>query len=176
MNEGFFTNRTKGNIDMSAGTIESICISCRKGIVKKPVDEAEFRVDYGIEGDAHAGDWHRQISLLPKESIERVREEIPNLADGAFAENLITAGIDLGALQIGTQLRINDEVLLEVTQIGKECHTACAIQTLTGDCIMPREGIFCRVLHGGRVLPGMSIELLPQRHREHREHIKDVSR
>ncbi len=151
---------------MSSGTIESICISRKKGVVKKPVDEAVFRTNHGIEGDAHAGDWHRQISLLPEESIEGVREHIPNLTDGAFAENLITAGVDLGALHVGTQLLINGEVRLEVTQIGKECHTACAIRTITGDCIMPREGVFCRVLHGGRVVSGMPIKLQPQGYRE----------
>ncbi len=141
-------------------TIEAICISAKKGRIKKPVPEAEFRKNHGIVDDAHAGDWHRQVSLLPLESINMMREQIPNLADGAFAENLITARLDYAEVQVGSRLRLGNEILLEVTQIGKECHTACAIRTRTGGCIMPREGVFCRVLEGGHLPPGAPVELL----------------
>lgn len=139
--------------------VEAINISSKKGIVKKPVPRAEFRENFGIVGDAHAGDWHRQVSLLPLESIEEVRKMIPNLADGAFAENIIVSGVDFGSIQVGSQLFIGRDILLEVTQIGKECHTGCAIRTITGDCIMPREGIFCRVIHGGEMQPGDGVRL-----------------
>ncbi len=140
-------------------TIEAICISTRKGRVKKPVQQAEFREKHGIVSDAHAGDWHRQVSLLPLESINLMREKIPNLADGAFAENLITRGLDYTHVDIGTRLQLGADVVLEVTQIGKECHTACAIRTMTGDCIMPREGVFARVIQGGELAPGDKVEL-----------------
>jgi len=143
------------------GRIEAICISREKGTVKETVTQAELRVKHGIVGDAHAGDWHRQVSLLPSESIAKVREMMPELADGAFAENLVTTGVDLAHVRIGDQVTIGDDVLLEVTQIGKECHQGCAIRQITGDCIMPREGIFCRVLNGGNIQPGSSATLNP---------------
>ena len=143
------------------GRIEAICISREKGTVKETVTQAELRVKHGIVGDAHAGDWHRQVSLLPSESIAKVREMMPELADGAFAENLVTSGVDLAHVQIGDKVAIGTEVLLEVTQIGKECHHGCAIRQITGDCIMPREGIFCRVLNGGHIQPGSSATLNP---------------
>lgn len=136
------------------GYVEAICISHKKGIVKKEIPEANFIENFGIEGDAHAGDWHRQVSLLCGESIDRMKEIIPSLAKGAFAENVIVRGIDFSRIEIGDEIRIGDNVVLEITQIGKECHTACAIKTLTGDCIMPREGLFARVLNGGKVVPG----------------------
>jgi len=141
------------------GRIEAICISREKGTVKDTVTEAELRVKHGIVGDAHAGDWHRQVSLLPSESIAKVRQMMPDLADGAFAENLVTSGVDLAHVRIGDKVAIGDDVLLEVTQIGKECHHGCAIRQITGDCIMPREGIFCRVLQGGHIQPGSSASL-----------------
>ena len=143
------------------GRIEAICISREKGTVKKTVTVAELRVEHGIVGDAHAGDWHRQVSLLPSESIAKVRAMMPDLADGAFAENLVTSGVDLAHVRVGDKVAIGDDVLLEVTQIGKECHHGCAIRQITGDCIMPREGIFCRVLSGGRIQPGVSATLSP---------------
>ena len=143
------------------GRIEAICISREKGTVKETVTRAELRVKHGIVGDAHAGDWHRQVSLLPSESIAKVRDMMPELADGAFAENLVTSGVDLAHVRIGDQVSIGDDVLLEVTQIGKECHHGCAIRQITGDCIMPREGIFCRVLNGGHIQPGFSATLNP---------------
>ena len=143
------------------GRIEAICISREKGTVKQTVTGAELRAGHGIVGDAHAGDWHRQVSLLPSESIAKVRALMPDLAAGAFAENLITSGIDLGRVQVGDKVSLGNGVLLEVTQIGKECHQGCAIRQITGDCIMPREGVFCRVLSGGRIEPGVSASLDP---------------
>ena len=142
------------------GRIEAICISPQKGTVKERVPAAELRAGHGIVGDAHAGDWHRQVSLLPGESIEKVRAMIPDLDDGAFAENLVTRGLDLGSVKVGDRIAIDDAVLMEVTQIGKECHHGCAIREITGDCIMPREGIFCRVLVGGEVATGSGLRMV----------------
>ena len=139
----------------------AVCISEQKGTQKHPVSEGAFRPDHGIVGDAHAGNWHRQVSLLGVESVRKVQAQIDfPLAPGAFAENLLTEGICLYELPVGTRLRIGPAVC-EVTQIGKECHQGCAIRRLTGDCVMPREGIFVKVLTGGVVRPGDSIEVLP---------------
>ena len=133
--------------------VEAVCLSHKKGIVKKEQQQVEMRENWGIDGDAHAGDWHRQVSLLAGESIDNVKEILPTLKNGAFAENIITRGIDLNALQIGDRLQVGDQVVLEITQIGKECHNSgCAIKKATGDCIMPREGIFSRVIKGGTVV------------------------
>ncbi len=141
------------------GLIEAICISAEKGVVKKPVDEITLRHSWGIEGDAHAGDWHRQVSILAGESIDRMRRKLPELDHGMFAENIVTRGIDLSVLTIGDSLLIGDDIVLEITQIGKECHNAgCAIQSATGECIMPKEGLFCRVVQGGKITPGMAVE------------------
>ena len=141
-------------------TIEAVCVSHKKGIVKKEQEGIELKKSWGIEGDAHAGDWHRQVSLLAGESIDQVKEILPALKNGAFAENIITRGIDLSILGIGSKLRLGDGVLLEITQIGKECHNSgCAIKKATGDCIMPREGIFAKVLEGGKIVPGDDIVL-----------------
>ena len=132
--------------------IEAVCLSHKKGIVKKEQQQVEMRENWGIDGDAHAGDWHRQVSLLAGESIDNVKEILPTLKNGAFAENIITRGIDLTTLTIGDRLQVGDQVVLEITQIGKECHNSgCAIKKATGDCIMPREGIFSRVIKGGTV-------------------------
>lgn len=139
------------------GYIEAICISHKKGIVKKEIPNAQLKKDWGIVGDAHAGNWHRQLSLLAGESIDNVKEKIPSLAKGAFAENIITRGINLLDLKIGDRILINENIKIEITQIGKECHTACAIKTITGDCIMPREGIFARIIEGGEIKPGDTI-------------------
>jgi MOSC domain-containing protein YiiM len=139
------------------GTVRAICISGAKGERKRPIREAELRREHGIVGDAHAGPWNRQVSLLPSESIERMRRLIPDLADGDFAENVITSGVGLAGVRVGERIRAGRAVVLEVTQIGKECHEACAIREKTGDCIMPREGIFCRVVAGGTLRPGDSI-------------------
>ncbi|MBU0729122.1 MAG: MOSC domain-containing protein [Proteobacteria bacterium] len=132
--------------------VEAVCISKKKGVVKREQVEAILKADWGIENDAHAGDWHRQISLLAGERIDSVREKLPTLKNGAFAENIVTRGIDLANLTIGDRLRIGETAVLEITQIGKECHNSgCAIKKLTGDCIMPREGLFGKVINGGAI-------------------------
>ena len=141
------------------GTVEALSISTGRGMVKEPVSEAEFIAGHGISGDAHAGDWHRQVSLLPGESIDRMKESMPEIAQGAFAENIITRDLDLSLIHVGDTIVINNEVVLEVTQIGKECHSACAIQEATGECIMPVEGVFVRVIRGGAVKQGDPIIL-----------------
>lgn len=139
------------------GLVQAICISRNKGETKDPIERARFRAGHGIVGDAHAGPWHRQVSLLADESIETIRRVIPDLADGAFAENVVTSGIELVSLPIGARLRLGDDIVLEVTQIGKECHNSCAIRQKTGDCVMPREGIFCRVIRGGDLTVGEAV-------------------
>ena len=127
------------------------CISEKKGTVKKEVSEIICKKDFGIVGDAHAGNWHRQISLLAKESVDKIRNKINyDLKPGIFAENILTEGIVLYDLSIGTKLKINS-VIMEVTQIGKECHETCEIRKIIGDCIMPKEGIFCKVLTDGTI-------------------------
>ena len=134
--------------------VVSVNISEKKGTLKKPVPEIELKLRHGIVGDAHAGDWHRQISLLAEESVDTMRALSPIPLDpGVFAENINTVGIDLKHLPVGTRLRIG-ETEVEVTQIGKECHKDCAIRQQIGDCVMLREGIFARVLMGGAVRPG----------------------
>jgi MOSC domain-containing protein YiiM len=150
-----------GSEGLTMARLEAICISGEKGTVKSPVPTASVRTDHGIVGDAHAGPWHRQVSLLARESIARLRAIYPEIADGAFAENLITSGIDWRRATVGDRVRIGDDVLLEVTQVGKECHSGCVIREMTGDCIMPREGIFCRVLAGGDIRPGDDVTRLP---------------
>jgi MOSC domain-containing protein YiiM len=142
------------------GIIRAINISPKKGTVKQPVPTAQLLVEHGIDGDAHAGKWHRQVSLLPHESIEAVRAQLPELADGAFAENIVTQGLNLAGVSVGDQIEAG-EALLEVTQIGKECHQGCVIREVTGDCIMPREGIFCRVIRGGAIAPGTTLACRP---------------
>ncbi len=136
------------------GTVVAVCTSDKKGIRKRDVGEAQLKVNWGIEGDAHAAKWHRQVSLLAMESIDKMRQKGLNVGPGSFAENLTTQGIDLLALPIGSRVRIGSEVELEVTQHGKLCHERCAIYYAAGDCVMPREGIFARVLKGGRVKAG----------------------
>lgn len=144
--------------NQGVGFIESVCISKAKGTVKTVVRQISLRPDWGIEGDAHAGDWHRQVSILAGESIDRMRKKMPELTHGMFAENIVTRGIDLSGLIIGDSLLVGDDVVLEVTQIGKECHDSkCAIQRATGECIMPKEGIFCRVMRGGAIKADMNI-------------------
>lgn len=140
--------------------IVAVNISEKKGVIKKPVDQIKLIEDFGIEGDAHAGKWHRQVSLLGVESIDKMkRAGIEDLFFGVFAENITTEGIDLYSLPIGTKLRVG-EAVLEVTQIGKDCHGGCEIRRKVGDCVMPREGIFSRVVKGGIVKPGDDIELV----------------
>jgi len=133
------------------GRVEALCISEKKGQRKTPVDAAIFIADRGIESDAHAGPWHRQVSLLSAEDIETVRKKLPDVRPGDFAENVIVSGLDLGALGLGTRLQLGEEVVVSITQIGKNCHTPCRIYHLTGDCIMPRLGVFARVEAGGEV-------------------------
>jgi len=137
--------------------IRSVNISEKKGTVKTPIESGRFELNLGLVGDAHSGSWHRMVSLLAEESIEKVRHMgLPELKAGDFAENLTTEGIVLHTLPIGTQLRIG-QTLMEVTQIGKECHAGCEIRNKVGDCVMPREGIFCRVLEAGDVKAGDDI-------------------
>lgn len=137
--------------------IKAVCISENKGERKKPVEAVELRENHGIVGDAHAGDWHRQVSLLAQESIDKMRALGLDVTAGDFAENITTVGIDLVSLPIGSRLKAG-ETLLEVTQIGKECHTRCAIFYQAGDCVMPKEGIFVKVITGGTIKPGDEIE------------------
>jgi MOSC domain-containing protein YiiM len=144
---------------MSAEVI-AVCISTNKGERKKPVAAVELRENHGIVGDGHAGEWHRQVSLLAMESIAKMQKMGLDVDTGDFAENITTRGIDLPALPVGTRLAMGATVI-EVTQIGKECHTRCAIFYQAGDCVMPKEGIFARVLQGGMVKPGDGIEVLP---------------
>ena len=139
--------------------VTSVNISEKKGTVKHPVEEARLLPRHGIVGDAHAGDWHRQVSLLAEESVDQLREALPQLKPGAFAENIDTVGIDLKSLPVGTRLRIG-EAEMEVTQIGKECHGGCAIKKAAGRCVMPTEGIFAAVLKEGTVRAGDVIEII----------------
>lgn len=142
------------------GTVVAVCLSEKKGTTKHQVPEGVLKTDFGLEGDAHAGEWHRQVSLLAEESIEKMRSEGLDIGYGDFAENITTRGLVLHELPVGTQLKIGSEVLLEITQIGKECHHGCAIAQKVGHCIMPREGVFAKVLRGGRVRPGDEITVL----------------
>ena len=142
------------------GKIKAISVSTKKGTKKTNVPEANLKVDFGIEGDAHAGDWHRQISLLASESIDKMIEQGANVSPGDFAENITTEGIVVAKLPIGSKLKIAETVELEVTQIGKECHSHCEIFHQVGDCIMPREGIFTKVITAGTIKVGDTIEIL----------------
>ena len=139
------------------GKIQAVCISDVRGIAKRVVPEGLFKVDWGIEGDAHAGHWHRQVSLLGLESIEDFRRRGGNVEFGAFGENLVVDGFVFSSLPVGTLLRCGD-VLLEITQIGKACHSHCAVYEAVGDCIMPREGVFAKVLEGGVIRIGDEME------------------
>ncbi|MGV1100218.1 MOSC domain-containing protein [Thiovibrio sp. JS02] len=136
--------------------IISVNVSLSKGIGKKAVQQVDLRPEHGITGDAHAGAWHRQISLLAVESIEEMNARGASLKPGDFAENITTQGIDLPSLPVGTRLVVG-EVELEVTQIGKKCHSKCAIHKTVGDCVMPKQGIFAQVIRGGRLSAGQEI-------------------
>ena len=139
----------------------SINISGKKGVRKKTVDEAVLKENYGIEGDAHAsGKWHRQISLLALESIKKMRDKGLNVNPGDFAENITTGGVELLSLPVGTRITLGKDVELGISQIGKTCHTRCAIYNQAGDCVMPKEGIFAKVLKGGLVKKGDKIKVL----------------
>jgi MOSC domain-containing protein YiiM len=139
------------------GRVVAVSVSDRKGVKKRNIDAGRLIENFGLAGDAHAGDWHRQVSLLGVESIAKIRAKGINVAPGDFAENITTEGISLWQLPLGTRLKLGDEVLAEVTQIGKQCHNRCAIFHQVGDCVMPREGIFARVIKGGRVRPGDAV-------------------
>lgn len=140
--------------------IVSIAVSKKKGTRKTVVEEASLIQDFGLEGDAHAGAWHRQVSFLAAESIEKARKQGLDVTFGDFAENIATSGIDWQKIPVGTQLKLGDSALVEVTQIGKECHHKCAIYYMAGDCIMPKEGIFARVLKEGKIHHGDRICIL----------------
>lgn len=142
-------------------SVVAVCVSEKKGTMKHPVEYIEVRRQHGILGDAHAGNWHRQISLLARESTDKMRAKFPDIPIGAFAENILTEGIQLCTLPIGTRLAVGD-TLLEVTQIGKECHADCAIRKQVGDCVMPREGIFAIVLREGTIKSGDKIVVNPE--------------
>ena len=139
------------------GVIQSLCVSEQKGTPKDSVPGVTLRADHGIEGDAHAGFDHRQLSALAFESVERMARKLPDLAPGDFGENLVTVGVDWQSLSVGDRVRLGHSVIAEVTQHGKECHTRCAIYYSAGECIMPTEGVFLRVLSDGTVAPGDSI-------------------
>ncbi len=141
------------------GIVRAVCISPAKGTQKTNVGSAEFIEEFGIKGDAHAGKWHRQVSLLSNEKIEAFRARGAEVKDGAFGENLVVEGFDFKNLPVGTRFQCND-VILEMTQIGKECHHGCEIFQKMGDCIMPREGVFARVLHGGTISSGDELYIL----------------
>lgn len=142
------------------GKVIAVNISRKKGVPKETIEQGEFKVDHGLVGDAHAGNWHRQVSLLGIESINKMKAlGIEGLCTGIFAENLTTEGIELWKLPVGTKLRIGD-TLQEVTQIGKECHVKCAIFQKVGTCIMPTEGIFTKVLKDGIIKAGDEIEVI----------------
>ncbi len=140
--------------------VVAVCTADSTGQRKKEVPAARLLPEWGIEGDAHASDWHRQVSLLARESIDKMINQGLKVGPGDFAENITTEGINLVDLSLGTVLKIGSGVELEVTQIGKECHDRCAIYHQAGDCVMPREGIFARVLNGGEIKPGDEIELV----------------
>lgn len=136
------------------GRLLEICVSRKRGTPKEPVGKAELKEGWGILGDAHAGSWHRQVSLLAYEKIQAFREKGAEVDDGAFGENLIVEGIDLRSCPVGTRFRIGTEAVLELSQLGKECHSHCSIYQTMGDCIMPREGVFAEVIRGGCIQNG----------------------
>jgi MOSC domain-containing protein YiiM len=140
--------------------IVSIAVSKKKGTPKTPVEEAFLSKDHGLEGDAHAGPWHRQVSLLASESIEQANARGLDVGFGDFAENIATVGVDWKTLPIGTRALLGERVMIEITQIGKECHNRCAIYYKAGDCIMPREGVFARVLAEGRIKCGDPVKII----------------
>lgn len=146
------------------GRIEAICISTARGTQKRPVGSAEFVADWGIRGDAHGGHWHRQVSLLSADRIDAFRARGAQVENGAFGENLVVRGFDFSTFPVGTLFKSGD-VLLELTQIGKECHQHCAIYQAVGDCIMPREGVFARVIRGGIARTGDELVLAERRER-----------
>ena len=144
------------------GKIIAVCISPKRGTQKENVTKAKFIENFGIENDAHAGNWHRQVSLLSYDKIKAFNEKGAQVTDGAFGENVVVEGIDFSSLPVGTRLVCND-VVLEITQIGKECHHHCQIYAKMGDCIMPREGVFAKVLVGGEIKKGDEMTIVSSR-------------
>ncbi|MEQ8169034.1 MAG: MOSC domain-containing protein [Candidatus Eremiobacterota bacterium] len=140
--------------------IIAVCISKEKGTAKKEIPEGILIENFGLKEDAHGGPWHRQVSLLASESIEKIRNKGIDLPSGVFGENIVTEGIELISLPVGTKLKLGNTAICEVTQIGKECHSPCIIYHTVGDCIMPREGIFVRILSGGTIKHGDNIEIV----------------
>lgn len=142
--------------------IRSVCVSARKGERKKPVEAVVLREDYGIEGDAHAGSG-RQVSLLALESLERMREKLATITPGDFAENLNVQGLNELGLTVGSRIKAGETVILEITQIGKKCHdSGCAIMRAVGTCVMPKEGLFAKVVRGGALRAGDRLDVLPK--------------
>ena len=141
------------------GKIMAVCISEKRGTQKKNIEKVRLIENFGLEGDAHGGNWHRQVSLLSYEKVRAFEEKGISVEDGAFGENLLVEGFDFKTLPVGTRFRCG-EALLEMTQIGKECHSHCEIYQAVGDCIMPREGVFARVLHGGEIQIGDELEIV----------------
>ena len=142
------------------GWIVAVSVSLKKGVKKTNIQSGELIENYGLENDAHAGDWHRQVSLLAKESISRIREKGIDVKPGDFAENVTTEGIRLWGFPVGARMKLGSEALVEVTQIGKKCHNRCAIFHQVGDCVMPKEGIFARVIKRGEVKPGDFVQVV----------------
>ena len=142
-----------------AGEVIAVCTSAEKGVRKQSVASIELEVGTGVVGDAHSGAWHRQVSLLPGEAVDELRQVLPNLKAGDFAENILTRGLDLKSLPVGTVISVG-EALLAVTQIGKKCHNDCEIKRLVGKCAMPSEGIFTVVIRGGEVRPGDEVHVM----------------
>lgn len=142
------------------GKIMAVCISEKRATQKKNIEKVRLIENFGLEGDAHGGNWHRQVSLLSYEKVRAFEEKGISVEDGAFGENLLVEGFDFKTLPVGTRFRCGD-ALLEMTQIGKECHSHCEIYQAVGDCIMPREGVFARVLHGGMIQIGDEMEIVP---------------
>lgn len=141
------------------GRVIAVCISEKRGTQKKNIKEGNFIENFGIENDAHGGNWHRQVSLLSYEKIEEFNEKGANVIEGAFGENLVVEGIEFTSLPIGTRFKCN-EVILELTQIGKECHNHCEIYKKMGDCIMPRNGVFAKVIVGGKIKCGDEMKIV----------------
>lgn len=141
--------------------ITSLAVSRKKGTVKTTIPKGILIKDHGFEGDAHAGDWHRQVSFLSQESIEEANEKGFGVSFGDFAENIATLGVDWKTIPVGTRIRLGETAIVEITQIGKECHKKCAIYYRAGDCIMPREGVFAKVIEGGKIAIDDEIAFLP---------------
>lgn len=149
-------------MEQGTGEVVAVCISEKKGTAKQNIGQCKLIENYGLEKDAHAGNWHRQVSLLSYEEVEKFRKRGADVADGAFGENLLVKGFDFKTYPVGAIFRCND-VVLEITQIGKKCHSECEIFHMVGDCIMPREGVFARVLHGGMIHTGDQMTLVTRK-------------